>query len=281
MIFVNLLEQPAFGSIIGVISTILAIYFFMRGNKKRIFTYVNKESVIIGDHGDILNHRLAVAFDGKNIERVTRSVFVVWNAGKETIRSNDIAVADPLRIEFPAGTSILLATIDRASRSAIRFQLTYAAGEKPTLMISFDFLDRLDGANFSIVHNAPTGSAMLAGTVLGMQGGPRNRSPSDRDIESFRTPDPVRPRWKAVSKSIIWTSVKTILILSPPIILFSAIYPDPALALFPSLGRPDNTAILVAGHVSLFWVVIGGFTIALECLILLMVLHRPPKVLTG
>lgn len=275
-------RDPAVGTFIGLLGIALAFYFYVKSVRKKKLVFANKESVVLGDSDDSFDGRLRVLFDQKEVTRVTRSVFVLWNAGRETIRGSDIAHSDPLCLTFPEDTEILMLSVDRMTRSAVAANVKpRTEAQRHCVCIDFDFLDFKDGFTLSVVHNAPTGVGKIAGTIVGMPDGVQNAFPSDRDIEAYRTP---RKEGRRVVRFFVraWNLVvKSLLLLVPPVIVVFSIFTAIPLALFPSLGKPDMSAMLIAGQVNYLWLVAGIFFLLIEIAYLASVFSRPPRGLTG
>jgi hypothetical protein len=283
MSLMDILNAPATATAIAVVGLLLAIFIYRKQTKNKNLVYANKESVLIGASHDSLGGKLKVTFDDKNVSRVTRSVFVIWNAGRETTRGSDIATADLLRIELPRDTLILLASVDRSSRDAISFKITQddSNSDRVTLKLSFDFLDYGDGVNLSIVHSSSAGSCALKGTLIGMPKGIKNWGPADSDLEAFRTPRPEKTwRVRAFTKVFRLTR-QLVLLVIPPLIIVSSFLSAQLITFFPSLGRPDTTAMLVADRINIPWLCLGIFLLLFELLYLYVVFQRPPKKLTN
>lgn len=283
MYIMDLLEKPFVGSVIGIVGLLAATIFFFRSTKKRKLVYIHRESIVIGDVSGDLSNRLTVSFDEKPVERVTRAIFVIWNAGTEAIRNSDVAQGDPLRIEVPEEARVLLVSIGVSSRSATqaKCEIEHAHGGRSTVKLIFDFLDYRDGVNVSIVHSGTAGGCTLRGTVLGMPDGIRNWGLATQDLEAFRTQTPDRDWYWRILAGIAKTCFKWLLLLLPPTIIFCALFPEIALNIFPSLGSPDTTGVLVPGVVNRFWLGGGLLLLLGDALYFINVYQRPPKILTG
>jgi hypothetical protein len=276
---VTLFSEPAVGSALGVLGIVAAVFFYIRGKREKKFVYTNKENVIIGEAKNLPLNKLKVMFDGIDVNQVTRSVFVIWNAGRSTIRKNDIAESDPLRITLPTGTRILATSVDLITRKANNVSLSINQN-KSEIILSFDFLDFRDGANLSVVHSAPSGQCTFEGTVLGMPDGVKNWGPSIIDIERYQTPRPSKPWFVRLPHILLLKTIKWTLLLLPWILFVCAIFTGPVVKAFPSFGKPDTTGMLIPGHVSWFWVTVSALLICGELVAVKWALQVPPKKLT-
>jgi len=267
------------GNALGAVGICFAFFFYFRGKKKKNLVFSNKEQVVIDAGIGVTRDEISVLFRNVPIERLTRSVFVFWNSGRDTIRAADIASADQVLIELPVGSQILQANIERSSRSAVGFRIL--TENNRFVRLAFDFLDFKDGANLSILHTAPSGSWKVRGCILGMSGEIKNWGPSTEDLEAFRTPEPEIKTWRRVARTIVVALVKYFLLLVPFFLLTGALAPASLVFLFPILGQPDTSAMLIPGQVNWFWFIFAVLGLILEYGYLVWnVLQKPPRSLT-
>lgn len=94
------------------------------------------------------------------------------NFGKEPIRRNDIAPANPLAIVVE-GARVLDLTLTGGSRDVIRLDVSDIKLDerKSEAKITFDFLDYQDGGTLKILTVEDAGSAYLSGDIIGMPRG--------------------------------------------------------------------------------------------------------------
>jgi hypothetical protein len=270
-----------FGSIVGIAGFVLAIIFYVRGKKIRRLSAESTSTVVVGAAGEA-DDRLKIVFDEHEVPRVTRSVFVLWNSGHETIRGNDVAISDPIRVEFPSGTTILAANIERITRDSINAQILQTdPGDPPSVRLTFDFIDRNDGILYSIMHTAATGQGALRGTIQGIPGGITLWDSMLRDLESYRV---VRSR-RRTKYWLLWELIKrtflTAAAVFPPFLLISGLFSGLALRVLPSLGEPDMSAVLVAGKFNYIYIFFGTLFGLIEYFFIRSWWRRPPKTLVN
>lgn len=109
---------------------------------------------------------IEVRFSGTPVPRVTRTIAFFWNAGRESIRSED--VRKPVTLQVPDGV-LLRATLLRTTRPEIHAELELE-GQAATL--SFSHLDRGDGCCVELVHTSedPLGVSCDA-VIIGVRSG--------------------------------------------------------------------------------------------------------------
>lgn len=161
-----------------VASVVLAIGLFLagvlvtwvfdrRGNRERRPTYVITGNRVVLAYP---KRGIEVFFRGERVPVVSRSLVVLWNDGRETIRATDVPQNAPLAICVKEPARILEATVAAATRPEIEFRTAVDEPGK-VVMLSFDHLDHKDGATIEILHTGPhPWDVDLTGDVMGTQG---------------------------------------------------------------------------------------------------------------
>ncbi|MEU6429768.1 hypothetical protein ABZ860_28080 [Microbispora sp. NPDC046973] len=155
------------GLVVSLIGIPLTFILARRGRQKPDVAYAVDFTVLIRPFGDLLDRGLKLTFDDRDIRRVSRTRFAVWNRRGDTVRGSDIVESDPFRIELTEGDEILQARIVSRSRKQIGAELGLDySREKEAVSIGFDFLDPGDGVIIEIVHQG-TQAPKVAGTIRG------------------------------------------------------------------------------------------------------------------
>lgn len=122
------------------------------------------------------DYELKVLFkQGGTSEEVT-SAFVTYgtlaNLGREPIRRVDIAPANPLVLHV-AGARVLSMELEKATRAVCQIALAdrETVDDAVRYPVSFDFLDKGDGALIRILTDGRPDSVDLLGDVIGMPSG--------------------------------------------------------------------------------------------------------------
>ena len=142
--------------LIGIVGILLAIIFYFKGKKYKVIKYWIFSKTIIGD----LNSRLEgleVIYKGVKQKWVGVSTITIWNAGTETINSDEIVESRPLSIMVPSTVKILDVNIVNSTDESLGFNLkeiqTNHDQSAQILKIDFDYIDRKDGTIVQIVHD--------------------------------------------------------------------------------------------------------------------------------
>lgn len=147
----------------SVLAAVAISYVFYRlGTKERRPVYAKTGSRVVTGGGEI-----EVLFNGERVARVTRTLAFFWNAGRESIRSED--VREPVTLRIDDG-DLLRATLLKATRPEIRAALKVDAD---AAVFAFSHLDRGDGCCVEIMHTGedPLGVSISA-VVVGAKSGP-------------------------------------------------------------------------------------------------------------
>lgn len=163
----ELISSPWFKLIpIGasVITATFAIITFIKKSERINPVYIIRSTNIIRD--SIVNIAdLKVEYKGEAVKNFTVTNIALWNAGKKTIRMDDVASTDKIRIAAKNGTKIFDAKILHKSIVANKFDIIFMPDEN-IVEVSFEYLDYNHGAAIQIPHNG-RGSAdiEILGTI--------------------------------------------------------------------------------------------------------------------
>lgn len=162
------------------VSLALCIIFYYRSKKERLPYYnIVFDSVI--DNSGKNNNPIRILYNNDEISNLIKAEMTFWNSGKETIRKEDIAGADPLKIKFKKG-KILDVSLKKSNPQN---NVEYSVGEsKDTIDLVFDYLDKNDGLILEIFLDGP-GDYQILGQIKGY-GKPKFKNVvSPRDMKWF------------------------------------------------------------------------------------------------
>lgn len=159
--------------VIAVISLVLVVIFYIRGQKTKKPTFFIRSSNLIADFSSKLA-KLQILYNNKGIESLTVSKIAFWNDGAQTIDGGDVAEAEPLRIVLKEGYEILDVSVISTKNEANRFDVAQLE-EGNSVKISFDYLDKHEGGVIQLIHTGRGSSDIeILGIVKGF-GKPRSR----------------------------------------------------------------------------------------------------------
>ena len=103
------------------------------------------------------------------VEKVSSSVFVIWNSGNKVIDGERLKTIDPLRIEACDDTRILRYNIQKVNNKTNNIKIVPHPFFSNTLFISFDFLNKKDGLRVEVLHTGSRESLCVTGTLKGIK----------------------------------------------------------------------------------------------------------------
>jgi hypothetical protein len=164
---------------------LLATYLTHRWSRRdRIPCYAIRHfNVIDKSGGNFPALRITYHGHGEELEVFSSSNITIWNSGRETIRKADIAKADPIQVRVTNGVFVDAAVI-RFTREVNRFDCVLKK-DKDAIDVTFDFLDRDDGAVIQVFHSAGKRHDLsVHGTIVG--------AAKWREVDLSFSPTPIR-----------------------------------------------------------------------------------------
>lgn len=230
------LNQGWTGIVVGVL---VAYYFYRKTRIVRKLAFQRQSTRLIGERHPELPGTVLVTYNGHAVERLTKSVVVVWNDGTVSVSKEDLVLTDPLRIEVVDG-EILQVEEPTVTRTVNGFQVNRLPETQNALAVTFDFLDPGDGFRLEFLHTAATDPKVL-GTIRGIPNG------LTRYVGDIPRKEP-RQWWKRWLTAE-WVPAFFFLAVGgfTSAVAFGYFLPTVVLAVFPSFGEPSPPE-LVAGE---------------------------------
>lgn len=169
----SILQNPALNMWIGISGLVLALIGIVLTLKYRKIRRISYAIAGVNLFQDISNKQdgLEVSYRGKLTENVTRTTIILWNSGNTTIKSDDIAKSNVLKIVAKKGVAILDCRVIQTNEPTNQFNIEEPvfnpknfkwSGESnddfnndftDSRYIKFDFIDRNEGCVIQIIHN--------------------------------------------------------------------------------------------------------------------------------
>ncbi|MDP3120927.1 MAG: hypothetical protein Q8N01_10965 [Sulfuricurvum sp.] len=186
------------GTIIGIIGIFSPKIF-----KNRAKPVFQKASLrLIGSEEDSLPENVEILFDGKRVNKLTRTNLIIWNDGNEVLRGDDIVEKDPLLILFDDG-EILSYEVIKSNNLANSFDISRNGDSLLSLKFTFDYLNPKDGVCLGIIHTSQERFPQIIGSIKGVKKGF-----TDYGRVPFQTYIPLNiPFLKKINPSIFLTLV--------------------------------------------------------------------------
>ena len=146
----------AVGLLVGIVGTLVAV----KSRRIRKPRFAVSGQNLIRDFAARLEG-LDIRYRGQPISTLTVTKVAIWNKGSETIKSEDIASSDPLRISILGGEILDIEVIQTTKPSNL---FKVAMGSEDEALVRFEYLDKNDGGVVQLLH---TGSSPAKVRVLG------------------------------------------------------------------------------------------------------------------
>lgn len=168
---IDFFSKPWVGNILGLLGIGAAVYFYLRSRRVSRLAFQKDGITLVGGKQSAFPDEVSIHFEGDMVEQVTRSRFVIWNAGNTTLDGKHVAESDPLRLELKGGAQFLKLDVLRTSREVNKFTVAPRSGNSKILDAKFDYLDPGDGITIEILHSGSRSDLSLHGTIRGLPQG--------------------------------------------------------------------------------------------------------------
>ena len=147
------------------VGTLYGIASFIIGSRKRIPTYAIRTTHLIREITNN-NENVKITYKGKEFPNLSSTRFVFWNQGRLTIKKDDVATKNPIKIAIADNYQILDAFIDKQTDEDNNFILNLSPDNK-SITIKFEYLEYHDGVAIQIIHTAPSSQELVvSGKVI-------------------------------------------------------------------------------------------------------------------
>lgn len=189
-------------SVCTILSFVFGIYTWFAGKRKKEFSYVSNSHKII-EKGKSRIPKLELKYEGRDIDNLTITNYVIWNSGNEVINFSDIVTEKELKIYScnTANTIILDARIIEETEETNKFAIMQHKGE--FIKIGFDYADPQDGMVVQVIH---TGSAADLDIGCKIKGGKQIKKLTGRKYD-------LKPRKMKMYVAILEAIICTIMLI--------------------------------------------------------------------
>lgn len=156
--------------IIGLVGLGFGALMYLRPPKRTRFVFQTAPVLYFDQDRLTLPIQAAMTFDGQSVERLSKTTIVLWNAGTEALRGEDIVNADPVRFSISAGR-LLNHRVVKTTADATDIRLADCTVDNE-LELRYDYLNPGDGAVVELIHNGTT--ATVTGKAKGLTVGPED-----------------------------------------------------------------------------------------------------------
>ena len=129
---------------------ILTIYYYIKSKKNKIPTYIVRTVNLVKEKIQKIDI-VEILYSGNKVNNLSITKVAIWNDGKDTIDSRDIAQNDLLRVTIKSEFEILDSSVLFHKNLSNDFQLIPSI-DKKSVIIKFDFFDFEEGIVLQIFH---------------------------------------------------------------------------------------------------------------------------------
>lgn len=218
------------GLFLAIVSIVLAVIALRRPR----LAYRTRSLTLIGQPDAVPYGDISILFNGAPVPRLVATRLGFWNAGNTTVRRADIVEKDPLTVCFEERTTILGSRTVSETRAMNECRLSLNRDVQSCAFLTFDYLNRGDGAVFEIIHTGSRGGPSVKGSIRGFPKGAEYWGYlSDRETK----------------KNSVWQEVGPTLAIAAPIFLALILHGLHSLvtARHPTLASVFEIAAIVIG----------------------------------
>lgn len=187
-----------FSLFIGLTGIFLSVLFYAKGRKSKRPIYDLRTFNLIKDSINKIDS-VKIYYHDKKIDNLSITKVVIWNEGKETINSSDIAQNDPFIINIEEEYLFLNCKILSQKNSANGFSIKKIDSNQ--IEINFDYFDFREGIIIELHHTATNDKNItIKGSFKGAKCIERNLSP--KKIPGFQRYELMDINFSEVPKTV-------------------------------------------------------------------------------
>ena len=134
-----------------VIGLLLKTIQVLRKRDKINPVYITRSTLLLRDQTHNVPD-LQIQYKGESTKNFSVTNIALWNAGKRSIRAQDVATANKIRIVAKNGVKIFDAVILKTTMPENKFEISFNSSEN-IVEINFEYLDCDNGGAIQIIHN--------------------------------------------------------------------------------------------------------------------------------
>jgi hypothetical protein len=149
---------------IAVISLIITFIFYVKSKREKKLVYVTKSFGLIQDSISSIDN-LSIKYNDEDVKSLTLTQISFWNDGRDTIKSDDVAKSDTLKVKLNDECKVYSAKLTKTQKETNEISIET---ENNQVYIMFSYLDYSDGAILDIYHSGnPSDEVKIVGTIIG------------------------------------------------------------------------------------------------------------------
>jgi uncharacterized integral membrane protein len=161
-----------FANLLAVPSLLLGVYLYLLAKNRTELSWSHETYRVISGEIRAISGALQVSFEGRSVERLSKTFVVIWNSGTLPLTKETFAADGWPILSVPRGSTLRVAvdsSVQRIGRSYVAVVPQDNDLERIDYKIDFEFLNPGDGFALEILHEADTTDVRLDATVIGAQ----------------------------------------------------------------------------------------------------------------
>jgi hypothetical protein len=148
----SLLNAASF--VLAILGLVFTIYFYYKSKKSRTPTYIVRTINLVREKIQKID-TVSILYSGEKVKNLSISKIALWNEGKETINSEDIALNNSIKIKIKDDFEFLDSEIIYQKNTANDFKIQTSDDNK-SISIHFDYFDFEEGLVMQVFHTGNT-----------------------------------------------------------------------------------------------------------------------------
>lgn len=156
------------GFVLGVLSTIFAVYTYYKSKIKRMISVHSYGIQIIGSTSEIPLQELSVKFAGELVENLSKENFLFWNSGNTPIRDHDASQEFPIKISVRSDSKLLRVSLVTQSDEKNKVIVMHPGEHTPEILCSLKYLNVGQGFNIEVIYTGEPIETNFSHGFIGM-----------------------------------------------------------------------------------------------------------------
>lgn len=161
---IALLSENWIGALLAIGGIAIGLFGLLRSKASGIIAVQSQDVSLIGRDSSGFPAEIDIRYRGASIPRLTSSTVFIWNMGTATIKGDEIARSDPLRLRFNG--SVFGQRIKCLSEESIQATADISQDADEVVCYNFEFLNPKDGFVLEVFHIGDSKHPDCLGTVM-------------------------------------------------------------------------------------------------------------------
>lgn len=155
---------------VGIITVVISILLYRKQRRRKLLTYqIVSDTPVLSAERELAD-KVQVLFNGKPVDDARLVVLRLWNAGNESIKTEDYDQQTPIVIDFGENTEVLDAEILETSPASIKMrQLLSIASDIAAILLQPLLLNSKDSITVKVLLSRFTGTIQVNARIDGVK----------------------------------------------------------------------------------------------------------------